>query len=207
MNTTNTAETGPTPDALLSAGRRLFARRGFDGTSVRDLAKAAGVNLGAVSYHFGSKRGLYEAVLGSVFGPLDRRIAAAIDEGGSAMERVERIVGQIFRHLGENPDIPHLLLQEIAAGKEPPAPVKTALRSLLGGLTGVIREGQDRGDFREGDPFLLGVSCIAQPLHLTLVRPWLPTVTGLDLDDEDARRRAEAHALAFSRAGLLKEAT
>ncbi len=47
---------------LLDAGLRLFAEHGFEKTSVRALAQHAQVNLGAVSYYFGDKEGLYRAV-------------------------------------------------------------------------------------------------------------------------------------------------
>ena len=47
---------------LLAAGIRLFAEHGFEKTSVRALAQAAGVNLGAISYYFGDKEGLYRAL-------------------------------------------------------------------------------------------------------------------------------------------------
>jgi len=52
--------------ALMVAARTVFARNGFDGASVRMITAEADVNLGAVTYHFGSKRGLYEAVLEAV---------------------------------------------------------------------------------------------------------------------------------------------
>lgn len=47
---------------LLAAGLRLFAEHGFEKTSVRALAQAAGVNIGAISYYFGDKEGLYETL-------------------------------------------------------------------------------------------------------------------------------------------------
>ena len=49
--------------ALTDAGRSLFAKRGYDGASVRDITRLAGTNLGSVTFHFGSKRALYGAVL------------------------------------------------------------------------------------------------------------------------------------------------
>lgn len=47
---------------LLAAGLRLFAERGFGKTSVRALAQDAQVNIGAISYYFGDKEGLYRAL-------------------------------------------------------------------------------------------------------------------------------------------------
>lgn len=51
-----------TKSRLLRVAERLFAEHGFDGVSVRQLTAAAGVNLAAVNYHFGSKEGLLAAI-------------------------------------------------------------------------------------------------------------------------------------------------
>lgn len=48
---------------ILVAAERLFAEHGFSGVSVRDVTRVAGCNLGAVSYHFGSKEELFGAVM------------------------------------------------------------------------------------------------------------------------------------------------
>jgi AcrR family transcriptional regulator len=59
------AETPPKPatrERLLDTAERLFAERGFAGTSVRDITDEAGANLGAVNYYFQSKENLYAQV-------------------------------------------------------------------------------------------------------------------------------------------------
>ncbi|MEK7298521.1 MAG: TetR family transcriptional regulator [Candidatus Margulisiibacteriota bacterium] len=48
---------------LLQSGKRLFSLKGYDGTTVKDLADEAGVNISLVSYYFGGKEGLYRACL------------------------------------------------------------------------------------------------------------------------------------------------
>ena len=52
-----------TRDRLIKAAIPLFARKGFEGTSIKELAQEAGVNVSLVSYHFGGKEGLYRACL------------------------------------------------------------------------------------------------------------------------------------------------
>lgn len=71
---------------ILSSAGKLFAARGYNGVSMRELARAAKVNLGAVNYHFGGKRELYhETVLkliedvGPVFGPIIERLHEDVD--------------------------------------------------------------------------------------------------------------------------------
>ncbi|WP_323018675.1 TetR/AcrR family transcriptional regulator [Castellaniella sp.] len=62
-----------TRDAILDAAEHLFAEQGHDKTSMRQITKAAEVNLSAVNYHFGSKDALIEAVF-------QRRLDALNDE-------------------------------------------------------------------------------------------------------------------------------
>ncbi|MDA8413337.1 MAG: TetR family transcriptional regulator [Desulfobacteraceae bacterium] len=57
---------------IIAAAIPLFAAKGLNGVSVRELAGAAGVNLSMISYYFGGKEGLYAAVLSAQFAVLDK---------------------------------------------------------------------------------------------------------------------------------------
>lgn len=63
----------------MDAAERLFAERGFDGASVRDITKAAKANLGAINYHFGTKDGLIMAVFTRRLKPLNEKRLAQLD--------------------------------------------------------------------------------------------------------------------------------
>lgn len=196
------ADPEDTPGLLLEAGRALFARRGYDGASIRAITREAGTNLGAVTYHFGSKRALYEAVLESVLRPLADRVAEATCSAGTATDRAEAVVRAFFAHLAEHPDQPHLMLQEITAGREPPEVLRHLLRRTLGELRQVILDGQAEGEIREGDPLLLAMSVVSQPVHMTLARHFTRSAVGLDPTDPGTRERMIEHAVSFVRAGL-----
>ncbi len=56
-----------TRERLIAVGTRLFAQRGIEGTSIRDIATEAEANVAAIHYHFGGKEGLYAAVVEDVF--------------------------------------------------------------------------------------------------------------------------------------------
>lgn len=89
-----------TREALLDAGIKLFGQHGFAATSTRALAEAAGANIAAIAYHFGSKEGLREAcgreaarrlaedVVGGAVAGLDQ----ALDAGMSAEQAQARLV-------------------------------------------------------------------------------------------------------------------
>lgn len=191
-----------TRSALLAAGRRLFSQRGFDGTSIRAITREAGANLGAVTYHFGSKRGLYGAVLEEGLRPLAARLATAARGPGSGLERMLGVVETYFGYLERNPDLPYLLLQEIAAGKKPPPVVVEIIQRVAGTVAGIQREGVADGSVRDGHPYLTAVSVVSQPVFFTLVAPMLSVVAGVDLADPKTRAGVLAHIQAFVRAGL-----
>jgi AcrR family transcriptional regulator len=187
---------------LVRSGKRLFATRGFDGTSVRDITRDAGTNLGSITYHFGSKRALYEAVLKSGLTPLVESVGIAASKEGPALDRLEAVVDVFFDHLAVNPEIPRLLLQEVAAGKKPPAEVVAILKRNAGHIAGILTEGRKEGTVRPGHPLLSAVSVASQPLYLTIMAPLLHEVGGIDLQDPATRRVVADHVKAFVRAGL-----
>lgn len=59
---------------ILKAATRLFAQKGFDGTSVREICREAGVNLCMISYYFGGKEELYQGIVEDL---VDRQTAYA----------------------------------------------------------------------------------------------------------------------------------
>lgn len=68
-----------TQECLLNAAERLFVKNGFAATSLRSIAAAAQVNLAATHYHFGSKEGLFEAVIHRRVMPINEARLTALD--------------------------------------------------------------------------------------------------------------------------------
>jgi AcrR family transcriptional regulator len=65
--------TTDTRTAILDAAERLFARDGFDGTSIREITREANVNVAAIHYHFGSKEAVLRGVTDRVVTPINER--------------------------------------------------------------------------------------------------------------------------------------
>ena len=73
-----------TRQRVIDAASGLFAERGFHGTTARDIAERAGVNLAAAHYHFGSKESLYLEVLRAQFDT----ITATLERRGARLATV-----------------------------------------------------------------------------------------------------------------------
>jgi AcrR family transcriptional regulator len=195
-----------TRDALIAAGRALFARHGYDGASVRAITARAGANLGAITYHFGSKRALYDEVVRRCLEPLADRVLSLARGGGAPLDCIEKVVRAVVEYLRANPDIPRLMLQELVLGQGPPRAAGPTIARVHGALAALVREGQADGSIRAGDPALLALGVLSHPLHLVLIGRALKTVLGLDLDDPGERARVLDHVAAFARAALAARA-
>jgi AcrR family transcriptional regulator len=90
---------------ILDAAERLFARDGFEATSLRAITAEAKVNLAAVNYHFQSKEALVQAVIGRRMGPLNAQRLALLDayeaEARLAPVALEKIMDAFLRPIVE----------------------------------------------------------------------------------------------------------
>lgn len=187
---------------IVEAALSLFAERGFDGTSTRELGERAGCNIATLNYHFGSKAGLYEAAVAEVYRRLRRRVdealAGDLPAEGSAPAIVAALVPRLYDAIRSEKLGVRLVLREVIDQGRLPARLESthvlgnlqAADALVRGLVGA----QDGARVRSAlvaASFLLG----RYVMH-----------------DEDALARsfgvataAEAHALA--RATLIDALT
>lgn len=87
-----------TKERILAAAEALFAQRGFDGASLRQLTAAAGVNLAAVNYHFGSKEKLVEQVFKRRLDALNQhRLAELAKVAGKPGTKLEDVLAAYIR--------------------------------------------------------------------------------------------------------------
>lgn len=104
-------------DQILEAGRRLFAERPYADVSTTDVAEAAGTVRTNVHYHFGTKRGLYLAVLRQ-FGQL-----AELPPGGAARAtgpaELDRVFSRWLDVLEANPQMIRMTISALAPGADP----------------------------------------------------------------------------------------
>ncbi|MEA5464266.1 TetR/AcrR family transcriptional regulator [Leptothoe sp. PORK10 BA2] len=93
------ASTIDTKEQIITVAERLFAERGFAGTTLRHVVSEAGVNLAAVNYHFGSKEELFRAVVVRFAHPVVKRELLLLAElkAGSELPSVETILTAILQ--------------------------------------------------------------------------------------------------------------
>jgi len=197
----------PIRDRLLAVGCDLFARQGYDGTSVRDITRRARANLGAITYHFGSKEALYHEVLASRVEPLVELVSRAAALPRAPLDRIEAIVRTFLDYVAAHPEMPKLILRELAAERPLPAPAQRAIQRNFGALVEAVVAGQRDGSIRRGEPPLLAFSAMAQPFFFAIGARMIRSASGLDPRDPTVRAPVADHLVTTIRRGLAANAT
>jgi AcrR family transcriptional regulator len=179
---------------VIRAARDLFARRGYDGTSLRDIAERAGVNESVIYRSVGTKEQIFNAaVLEPYHGFVSSFVAhwKAATERPSNSEMVGGFVRQLYDLLSENRElITSLVAASTLTDSDAQTPARAQLNAELDTLAAeTAADAEGRG--LDGVDLNLAVRCaVGMVMSLVLLDDWLlPT---------DARRP--------SRAALLDEA-
>jgi AcrR family transcriptional regulator len=183
---------------------RLFAGRGPDAVTVRQIAAAAGVSPGLVVHHFGSKEGLREAVdahvlalFATMLGELTGEAAAGLYEPGAAGSLAEAVV----RHLPPGSPVPaylrRLLLDGGDAGRDLFRRLYQASSAALDALAAAGMAAPGR------DPAVRAAILLSNDLAVLLLREHLADVTGTDPLSAAGMARWGGEMLAIYAAGLL----
>ncbi|GAW88505.1 TetR family transcriptional regulator [Flavobacterium psychrophilum] len=102
---------------IILVAEKLFAEKGFDGTSIRDIAKTAGINIAMISYYFGSKEKLLESVVIFRISNLKLQLESIYEELLSPIEKIEKIIALYILRLYRNRNIYQILNFETASNK------------------------------------------------------------------------------------------
>jgi TetR/AcrR family transcriptional regulator len=152
-----TRATAPGARRIETAARRLFANRGYAGTSMAEIAAAAGVSKATVFHHYRSKRALYEALVGDAMAGFREQIVPLLDAGadlqGSLREFAAAHVDRLTRMQGTM----RLIAREMMSGTPASGELLSGsgLTQNFALLVDVLRRGQASGTVRaDVDPGL-----------------------------------------------------
>lgn len=157
-------------ETILSTAMKLFGEKGFEGTSVRDIAKAAEVNLAMISYYFGSKEKLFEQVVEYKSSSIRVVFAELAKSSIPQIEKVDKIIDSYVERMFTNPQFHHLLHRELSLNQRPQmhdAITEILLRNVVT-ITAIIQDGIDSGEFKEVDTQLTIATLIGTINHLLI---------------------------------------
>lgn len=183
-----------TPSRLLEAALRAFADLGFDGATTRDIAAAAGVNQGLITYHFSGKEELWKAAVDHVFARLQAEFATALRMLAEvdARTRLRLVVRQFVRFTAAHPEL-HRLIEHEGKSDGPRLRwlVDRHVRPLFDATMALIREAQAEGVLPQVPAAHLHFIFLGAAAHIFVVAPEFRRLTG---DDPMDPKSVEAHA-------------
>lgn len=137
MNTTGQQSENGDPtmeEAILAAAERLFLQKGFAQTSTTEIARQVGCNQALIHYYFRTKEQLFIRIFQEKIRFFLARLMGVYDQGIPFEEKITRMVDAHFDILLENPRLPALIINEIAANPERIKELKTSVGHLPAGF-------------------------------------------------------------------------
>lgn len=153
---------------IVKAATAEFAALGYDASRVDRIARRARLNKAMVYYHFGSKLGLYRAVLLDMLGAVSARLDELVSAPLQPVDKIRRVVEIYIEAATERPHIPPMVLREAAnKGRQFDRETAQAIARLWRALGALIDQGVRAGAFAPVKP-LLAHLMIVGPLMLFL---------------------------------------
>jgi AcrR family transcriptional regulator len=144
-----------TADRILVTAMREFGTRGYEATSLDDLARDLGIRKQTILYWFPSKDALLEAVVDRCAAEVTGRLERGLASAGEGFGRVEAMVRVMFRLAARHPAMLGFLREVTRLG--PPASTRllSQLQPLVDRAAGFLEDEMDAGRMRRHDPRLL----------------------------------------------------
>jgi AcrR family transcriptional regulator len=136
-----------TREKILESARQLFNERGYEGATVRDIARAAGMSTGAVFASFADKAELFDEIVATDYRELESQMSEAMSQAANALDALLGVFGAAYRsHANQLP----MVCAAMAAGwTRDPSTIQRhhdALKPLVRLIRDALQQGVDRGE-------------------------------------------------------------
>lgn len=172
---------------ILAAARRVFALRGFSGTSVREVAEAARVNKAMIYYYFEDKVDLYRAVLSDSFEAMQEIWKNEIFRGNaSARLKIQKYIEGFIRFQHKNEDLRKILAMEFSTTGAKSDNLKWIAKNYFAknhaSLVKILEAGMRSGELKKMNPLMAVVSLIGMIIHSFIYIPISPYIQKKKVD-------------------------
>jgi AcrR family transcriptional regulator len=157
---------------IIDTAEGLFADKGFDGTSVRDIAEVAGINVAMISYYFGSKEKLMEALFEVKIERIKDRLEALLkDEILTPFQKVNIMIDEQIERMWTGHRFYKIMLCEQLIDTNPAITRKVSELKLRNAelVYKIVKEGQEKGFFKKEVDVVLMLNTMVGTSWQTLV--------------------------------------
>jgi TetR/AcrR family transcriptional regulator len=185
---------------ILTVATRRFARRGFDSTSLQEIADEVGVKKPSLLHHFPSKAELLRGVLDNLFGHWTESLPRLLEAVTSGRGRFEAITGELINFFSEDPDRARLVVRELMDRPEQmQSRLTQTLTPWLTLIADYIRKSQESGQVgRDVDPEAYIMHIVTLAVSSVAALPVIGNALGGPREAVEARQRVELLRIARS---------
>ncbi len=157
---------------ILDTAENLFASKGFEGTTVRDIAEKAGINVAMISYYFGSKEKLMVALFEHKTGHIKMRVESLLkDNSITPLQKINMLVDEHIERALQQQKFYKIMICEQVVNKNPVVlsllnDVKIRNASIIGDL---IKDGQKKGAFKKKIDVVLMLSTMIGTVNQMMI--------------------------------------
>jgi AcrR family transcriptional regulator len=172
---------------ILQVAEKLFAEEGFDGASIRTIAKDAGVNIAMISYYFGSKEKLLEALILYRTNSMKMQLESILSESLPPFDKIDRLVDVYISRINQNRCMYQIMHFELSTKKrilsmESFMKIKQENSAIF---RKIIQEGQDKGVFRRDvNTDLIPPTVMGTLVHVRTNKPYFEQILGLETEEK-----------------------
>jgi AcrR family transcriptional regulator len=200
---------------IIETAQGLFARKGFDGTSVRDIAEEAGINVAMISYYFGSKEKLMEAIFEVKIGRVQMRVEELLNDNNIApLQKINILIDEHIERVMMSQEFYRIMICEQvsnsnAAILEKVKQLKVRNAELIAEL---IKDGQKKGVFKKKVDVVLMLNTMVGTVWQSIIskehyREYTNSDSLSDLEYENKlRKKLSIHIKTLFKAILTNEA-
>ena len=187
---------------LIEEAIRHFGADGYNGASLDDIARAAGIRKQTLLYYFPTKEALLEACLAAAGQRLAEALTEALTGKETYWERAEAVIHAVFALAEQWPEFPMFVREAGRLGPEAFERFAAVLDPLRLRAIGFLETGMKEGQIRRQDPALLLFTLYTAVVGSLTEASVLRAVVGEDKGRASLRRR-EKEVVAFVRSALV----
>jgi TetR/AcrR family transcriptional regulator len=196
---------------ILDVAEALFARRGYAGVGMREVAAGVGLGKSSLFHHFATKLELYDEVLGRALARIAEAVEPVLRSPGDPVAKLEQLIDALVDGLAEHPTTSRLALRslfeedEIGYDPENPPPYEAILERVIGAFQRLIGQGVAAGVFRPVSPGHLTQTLIGATVYHFASSDLGEEILGAPIFSADQVRERKRELKALIRGGIVSQ--